>query len=1144
MLWCRLAVVVSGFFSGILSASDGSPLHLAAPAGRLNGFQRLATNDTGITFAHLLPTARSLTNQMLLDGAGVALADVDGDGRVDIFFGANNGGSQLWRNLGDWRFQPGTDAAFPQRQSDLAGDITGVAFADLNGDRNPDLLANTHAHGLRILINDGHGAFRRLPFAQARARGGHSVAVADVDGDGWLDIYVCNYRQRALMDMPSARATFRTAKGALTVATIDGRPTSEPDLTNRFVVTPSGGLEELGEPDVLYRNLGGTNFLELPWTQGAFLDEDGRPLAAPPFDWGLAAQFCDVNDDGRPDLYVCNDFQTPDRFWFNESSPGLIRFRLAARTTVRHTSLFSMGVDFADLNRDARWDFAVLDMLSPDHVRRLTTLDETPSAGAPSVDRFARPQSDANTLFLQRGDGSFADVAPFAGVMATDWSWTPVFLDVDLDGWVDLLVTAGQERGSRDLDMAEHMKEFRKAGLRTDAQILRERQKFPDHHAPLRAFRNRGSPQPNSVPRFDDVGSTWGFDFHGVSHGMALADLDGDGDLDVVVNHLQSPAGMYRNETQAPRIALHLKGRAPNTAAVGARLRFWWITDSVTNPLPQSAQVVVGGHYLSSDDVTRTFACPGSGRGLLEIRWPSGQITSQSNLVANHRYEVDEPVHVPTDSQPALRPPSPPPRLRFEPVAIDARWDTTPGGDFVVQPSLPRRISPRSPHLALPGTNAAQIRLWMGGPEHPLQEVLISLGKPGPTREVGAVRAFSAVIPWGDDLLVASDAWAARSEGRSTVALLNPHTGQERAIPVATSAVSCLVASAQTGTNGTYCLVGGGALPGDYPKAAPSELLQFQGGQLQSRAVTNLGLVTAALFANLDSDPALELVTVSEWGTPRILHGPGPELVGWDAPVKWGRSPPARLSSLTGWWQSLAAADLDRDGRVDLVLGNWGLNSAYSLYTGQPSAPDESLRALMLFQANFDAGMDACLEGYTAVDGRRLPIHGLTQLSPHLPWIRGQFPTHRSFALASLDQILGGHSKTAGQRECRWLSSLLLLNRGDHFEARSLPDLAQLGPLTAIQVADFNGDGRVDLYGAQGFFGHNFGVPRDDAGEGCFLLGRGDGDFDAVTTIECGFRLVGEQRSVLARDLDGDQQPDLVVGEHGGPVTLLFNRTR
>lgn len=1082
---------------------------------------------------------------MLLDGSGVALADVDHDGKLDVFLAATTGGSQLWRNNGAWRFQDVTAQSFPDRTAVLSGDVTGAAFADLNGDGHPDLVLNTHADGVRVLINDGRGMFHPLPFRQVTARGGHSLALADVDGDGWVDLYVCNYRERALMDMPSARATFSGSGLNRAVATLDGRPTTAPDLTNRFVVNAAGGLDELGEVDVLYRNLRGTNFVEVPWVGGAFLNEDGSPLSDPPRDWGLAAQFCDVNRDGRPDLYVCNDFQTPDRFWINESSPGAVRFRLAGRSVVRHTSLFSMGVDFGDINRDGRPDFLVVDMLSPDPVRRLTMLDGTPTVPVNPQDPLSRPQSDANTLFLQRADGSFAEVAAFAGVTATDWSWTPAFLDVDLDGWLDLLVSAGQERGSRDLDVAEHMKAFRKAGLRTDAQIFRERQKFPRLPARLQAYRNLGPRGSGSVPAFEDVGRRWGLDTLGVSHGMALGDLDGDGDSDLVVNFLNEPVGLFRNMASGRRLEVVLKGRSPNTGAVGARLRFGWGADPgiAFREHPQSAQITAGGRYLSSDGPSRTFACPGEGLGMLEIRWPSGKVSTLRGLAANQRVELEEPSGsnegIPVEVSETRR------RLRFESRPTSVLSVRSTEDEFAGQPLLPRRQGTQTPVLSWAEGGKAGANLWIGGAlGQPLREVSLAAGRVSAVRNVGAEGPTVGLATLNGTLWMADLPVPGRATGAANLRWIHGDGSPAGSVPLVSQLTPASLSVLRTGSGtDSWVFVGGGPVPGRYPVASPSGFFRIDSGGIVTGAITNLGIARAVAAGDLDGDGRDECVTAGEWSSPRIWKASGEGWVSAEVPLELPGGERGRLGDLSGWWQSVAVEDVDGDAKPDILLGNWGLNSAFALFTGRPRESGGTIRPLSIFSGvDADSGAGVCLLAFEAADGRILPVHGRTELAPRIPWLAERFSTHRSFATSSVPEILGDRMGTFEKRECRWMSSLVLLNRGNRFVVRELPAEAQLGPIFAWASGDFDGDGHRDLYAAQGYFGHNFGIPRDDAGEGVFLMGNGDGTFEAIPSAASGVRILGEQRSVLAGDVDGDGRTDLVLGIHGGPLTLLLNR--
>ncbi len=414
------------------------------------------------------------------------------------------------------------------------------------------------------------------------------------------------------MDIPNARATFERVNGQLMVATFNGRPVTNPDLVDRFTIGPKGDFQENGEPDVLYHNVGGTNFVAIPFTGGNFLDEDGRPLTTAPLDWGLSAMFRDINGDGLPDLYVCNDFQSPDRFWLNQ---GGGKFRLLPPEAQRKSSMFSMAVDFADINRDGFDEFFVVDMLSREHSERMRFLSALSEQSVPAGQTIDRPQYELNTLFLNRGDNTFAEIGQLSGLEAGEWAWSCIFLDVDLDGWEDLLVANGMERTGRDLDVAEHLRKLRAGRQRSDAEIFQARRMFPRQANGNLAFRNRGD------LTFEETSKAWGFDFKGISSAMALADLDNDGALDVVVNPLNAPALIYRNDSPAPRIAVRLKGLSPNTHGIGARI-------GVTGgPVPlQTQEMICGGRYLSCDDTIRTFAAGNSTNRLtIEVAWRSGR---------------------------------------------------------------------------------------------------------------------------------------------------------------------------------------------------------------------------------------------------------------------------------------------------------------------------------------------------------------------------------------------------------------------------------------------------------------------------------------------------------------------------------------
>jgi len=282
---------------------------LRVPVPGKTGFTLLPASATGINFTNTLSPARQLRNHVLLNGSGVAAGDVDGDGWCDLYFCNLDGPNVLYRNMGNGKFQ---DITAEAGVSCPNLDATGCAFADLDGDGSLDLIVNSTAGGTYVFFNDGHGHFQ-LAAQLNQGRGGTSLALGDIDGDGWLDLYVANYRTTMIVDMPQTNFRFKEVNGKKVVATVNGRPVTEPDLVDRFLVNEQGGIDEQGEADVFYRNLGGTNLVPISFTDGTFLDEDGKPLSKPPFDWGLSVMIRDLNGDGLPDIYVCNDFDSIDR---------------------------------------------------------------------------------------------------------------------------------------------------------------------------------------------------------------------------------------------------------------------------------------------------------------------------------------------------------------------------------------------------------------------------------------------------------------------------------------------------------------------------------------------------------------------------------------------------------------------------------------------------------------------------------------------------------------------------------------------------------------------------------------------------------------------------------------------------------------
>ncbi len=1103
---------------------------LIVAKGGKPGFARLDPSVTGLTFTNFVPESRHLTNQLLLDGGGVTAGDVDGDDRVDVFFAGMGGTSALWGNLGGFTFTNRTRAAFGADSPLATLDATGCAMADLNADGAVDLVVNSHGQGTYVFLNDGHGGFRALP-PMNPGRGGHSIAIADVDGDGWLDLYIANYRVRALMDMPNARATFKVSQGRTEVATVDGRPVTAPDLTNRFTVNVRGGVEELGEPDVLYLNVGGTNFVEVPWTGGAWLDAEGQPLKTPPFEWGLAAQFRDLDSDGRPELYVCNDFQSPDRLWRNESKPGQVRFRLASPGTLRHTSRFSMGVDFADVNRDGHDDFLVLDMLSRDPVQRLTQLEDVAPSDGEQSDAAAAPQYDVNTLQMGRGDGSFFEAAAFAGVQASEWSWTPAFLDVDLDGWEDVLITTGQWRAARDLDVAAELRRMRQTRRLSDAELFAARRRYPRLEPAQVAFQNQGG-------RFRECAAEWGFDFHGVAQGLCLADLDNDGDLDVLVNHLNAVASVFRNESSAPRIAVRLLGDGGNRSGIGARIR---VLPAVSDSAPvQSQEITAGGRYLSGDAPGRTFAAMGDAPWTIEVRWPDGRTSRMTNATLDRLYELQPtgPIRPAADVlvSSSMKPTFEEVSVRLSHTNVSEVFD-----EFGRQPLLPRRLATEGPGVAwadLDGDDREELVL-PGGYQGALQvfRVLPGLRFALLTNSVTS-RAQPMAVPWNGRVLVAESSY---TDGTPHGAALSAWPGAGPALAAGPNAVGTLATADVEGDGPCEVFVGARVVPGQWPRNPASALVGLTTNGFEVRQViTNAGLVTAAVFVDLDLDGDVDLAVSSEWSEPRFFRNEAGRFSPWRWEFRVAETT-LRPGTFDGLWTSVNAGDFDGDGAPDLVLGNWGENSYWEVFD----------RPWVAWHGDLDGdGTEDVFTGYARPGlpmppdeppSAFLPMLGLGVLSGSVPAIRERFRSHREFALANLEQVLGPRRSDLRRVSVQWVSSVVLLNRSNHWSILRLPDAAQMSPVFGTAVADWDGDGREDLFLTQNFFGQNHGITRDDAGLGVLLRGRGDGRFESIPAAVSGIRISGQGRAAAVADIDSDGRPDLVVTQHAGPTRVFRN---
>ncbi|MDH5234100.1 MAG: FG-GAP-like repeat-containing protein [Gemmatimonadota bacterium] len=1090
------------------------------------GFTEMQGRRSGVTFENTVSDSVLAGNRILGQGGGVSLGDVDGDGLVDIFLTRTEGCNAMYRNLGGFRFEDVT-AALGVGACDRYS--TGSTLVDLEGDGDLDLILLATTGPNALFVNDGAGHFaeRRDLGLDSVGRGGTTLTAADVDGDGWLDLYVANYKAYNIDDsIPPQLRAFNQMVRQVGPGKYEVVPEHARDY--KVVLRPDmGGLRmtQRAARDEFYRNAGGRLVPE-PMTGGRFLDAAGRRLTDAPESFALGAKFADLDGDGAPELFVANDFEDPDLLFQND---GKGRFRLADWRSLRQMSNSSMGVDIADVDGDGRPDVFEVDMLGDP--RRIKTQIPTHSAlpKVPGEGELAL-QQQRNTLFLNRGDGTFAEAAAAAGVQASGWSWGTMFLDVDLDGWQDILVTNGHLWDIMDADVMERLQNHL-----NEVDWKRLLWQFPPLRIKNIAFRNRGD------ATFEAAGDAWHFGTEeDISHGTAEADLDGDGDLDVVVNRLRSPALVLRNDATAPRISVRLVGAAPNTHAVGARIRL--LGGAV--PL-QDHEVVAGGLYLSHSDYEAAFAMGAADSATLEVTWRDGRRTTIDAVRPGRHYEIREDGALPPAPTPA-----PPPGAAAPSLFVDASAEL--GGHRHVDPAfddwdrqflLPNALSQLGPGVT-----------WFDLDRDGDDDLLVGAGRGG---RLGVFRNDRGRLRWepeagpvaaadlttilglpeasGTRLLIGVSSW----EGAPVSAVVEAHVAGGRVgaavegvVPARTSATGPLALGDYDGDGDLDLFVGGRAVPGEYPSPASSALYRNDGGRYvldtaNTAPLRDIGLVSSAMFADLTGDGQPDLVLAVEWGPVTVFMNTGGRL---------RRAPPSLgLDGHTSRWNGIAAGDLDGDGRLDLVATSWGRNTM---------TPADSANPLLVYYGRF--GSTGEQEMFLARIDPRLravaPLNSYPRARVAIPDLASRVRTFGEYADASIDVVLGPSLSRTSKRAASSLDQMVFLNRGDHFESRALPAPAQLAPASYAGIADFDGDGREDLFLSQNFFPTAVGLPRYDSGRGLLLLGDGEGGLTPVSGMASGITVYGDQRGAAYSDFDGDGRLDLAVSQNADQTRLLRNR--
>jgi hypothetical protein len=1052
-------------------------------------FTLLPADKTHVDFSNTLTEGLNtnvLMYEYFYNGGGVAVGDLNGDGLQDLYFTGNMTDNKLYLNKGNLQFTDITTAA------GVAGRPgpwkTGVSIADVNGDGKLDIYLcysgklRAEKRGNQLFINQGNDSNGVPSFKEMAANYGLNFSsfstqgyFFDYDKDGDLDLLLVNHN-------PKRENTLDEVSVA--------------DLMSK--TDPEAGLR-------LLKN-----------NNGSYVDvTSAAGIINTSLSYGLAAGIADINGDGNPDIYISNDYNIPDRLYINN---GKGKFTDELQRQMGHTSFSSMGNDIADFNNDLLPDIYSLDMLPEDNRRqKMLFASDNYEAFNLSLRVGFYYQYMRNMLQKNNGDNTFSEIGQLAGISNTDWSWAPLFADYDNDGWKDMFVSNGYTRDYTNMDFLKYVGDNLRNRKAMRQDLLNLVGKMPSSEVKSYFFKNDG----NST--FNNVSTAWGISQPANSNGAAYADLDNDGDLDLVVNNINKPAFIYQNNSQAQSknhyLLVKLNGAAKNTQGIGAKVIIY-----SKNKKQYLEQMPTRG-YQSTVTTVLHFGLGGDTQvDSLRVIWQSGKAQVIGNLKADKLLTLNE-----KDAN-ANYIKSAPQKALFKVAPAPFKYTSTKStvNDFKRQPLMVNPLSFLGPCMVKADVNGDGLEdIYVGGDSGKAGRLYLQ--QKGGTFKLTQQSAFEADSKCTNSAAVFFDAnndgkpdLYVCSGGYNDYTAADPllqdrlymnngrgnFTKSNNALPKMLSSKGCVKVADINGDGFTDLFVGGRVVPGSYPQAPESFILinDGKGGFTDKTTVFNpslkhIGMVSCAAWADMNGDKNPDLIIAGEWMPVMVFENKGGKLI--NATNKYFDK------SYAGWWNCLTVADINNDGHPDIIAGNMGLNTQCRVTDQEPAE---------MYYKDFDdnGSIDPILCFY--IQHKSYPYLTRDELLDQMSIMRSRFPDYNSYAGASINQVFTPEEmKNAGRLKANYLATACFISTGKSSRLlfASLPMEAQHAPVFTINLLDYDGDGNNDLLMCGNIDHTRVRFGKYDANYGVLLKGDGKGRFSYVPQQRSGFKLTGDVRSVM-----------------------------